>query len=371
MASRALARVAPSRRRLRQGLRPRAGAGARAGDHPLARRDVRSGAGRLLGHDRSRRGDGRLRSTIINAQRRQGRRHQDLAARQGQGDRHAPPAAGGRAHVYRRRLQLCRTDRRRRHRAIRDALLGIFDAIAPAASRGAVGAGRRRRRRDFHDILAPTVPLSRHIFKAPTRFYKTGVVFMAYLNGHQDHFTMVGGQESARSTLHLAEIVPARRRGRAAARPGAGDARACATVLAARGVERLMRDLSSDHRWLSHQHRDGPQAGAISPASSRPARGTASARHRPWRDQVAQVGLERAVKAVRDAGLEAVGLLPRRHVPGRCGAPAARRSTTTAARSTRPRRSARPAWCWWSAACRNIRGRARAVEGHRAPRMRR
>ena len=49
------------------------------------------------------------------------------------------------------------------------------------------------------------MPLSRHVFKAPTRFYKTGVVFMAYLNGHQDHFTMVGGQESARSTVHLAE----------------------------------------------------------------------------------------------------------------------------------------------------------------------
>lgn len=54
--------------------------------------------------------------------------------------------------------------------------------------------------------MEPTVPLSRHIFKAPTRFYKTGVVFMAYLNGHQDHFTMIGGQEGTRSTLHLAEI---------------------------------------------------------------------------------------------------------------------------------------------------------------------
>jgi hypothetical protein len=50
------------------------------------------------------------------------------------------------------------------------------------------------------------VPLSRHIFRSPTRFYKTGVVFMAYLNGHQDHFTMIGGQESARSTVHLAEL---------------------------------------------------------------------------------------------------------------------------------------------------------------------
>ncbi len=86
-----------------------------------------------------------------------------------------------------------------------DALLGIFDAIAPAAS-AALGAFSRGDTKSFHDILAPTVPLSRHIFKAPTRFYKTGVVFMAYLNGLQDHFTMVGGQESARSTLHLAEL---------------------------------------------------------------------------------------------------------------------------------------------------------------------
>jgi hypothetical protein len=87
-----------------------------------------------------------------------------------------------------------------------DALLGIFDAIAPAAS-GALAALAEGDEAVFHDILAPTVPLSRHIFKAPTRFYKTGVVFLAYLNGHQDHFTMVGGQESARSLLHLAEVM--------------------------------------------------------------------------------------------------------------------------------------------------------------------
>jgi Protein of unknown function (DUF993) len=85
------------------------------------------------------------------------------------------------------------------------ALLGIFDAIAPAASYALsrLAAGDAA---GFHDVLGPTVPLSRHIFKAPTRFYKTGVVFMAYLNGHQDHFTMIGGQESARSTVHLAEL---------------------------------------------------------------------------------------------------------------------------------------------------------------------
>jgi hypothetical protein len=86
-----------------------------------------------------------------------------------------------------------------------DALLGIFDVIAPAAS-AALARLAASDKVGFHDILAPTVPLARHIFRAPTRFYKTGVVFMAYLNGHQDHFTLVGGQESARSTLHLAEI---------------------------------------------------------------------------------------------------------------------------------------------------------------------
>jgi len=86
-----------------------------------------------------------------------------------------------------------------------DALLGIFDAIAPAASAALceLAAGNVQK---FHDILGPTVPLSRHIFAAPTRFYKTGVVFMAWLNGHQSHFTMVGGQQSTRSMQHLAEL---------------------------------------------------------------------------------------------------------------------------------------------------------------------
>ncbi|MES2912768.1 MAG: dihydrodipicolinate synthase family protein [Pseudomonadota bacterium] len=86
-----------------------------------------------------------------------------------------------------------------------DALLGIFDAIAPAASAalGELSAGNTEK---FHAILGPTVPLSRHIFTAPTRFYKTGVVFMAWLNGHQKHFTMVGGQQSTRSLQHFAEL---------------------------------------------------------------------------------------------------------------------------------------------------------------------
>jgi len=86
-----------------------------------------------------------------------------------------------------------------------DALLGIFDAIAPAASAGLARLANGDLQ-GFHGILEPTVPLSRHIFKSPTRFYKTGVVFLAWLNGLQDHFLMIGGQESARSLLHLAEL---------------------------------------------------------------------------------------------------------------------------------------------------------------------
>ena len=86
-----------------------------------------------------------------------------------------------------------------------DALLGIFDAIAPAASAGLARLAKGDIQ-GFHGILEPTVPLSRHIFKDPTRFYKTGVVFLAWLNGLQDHFLMIGGQESARSLLHLTEL---------------------------------------------------------------------------------------------------------------------------------------------------------------------
>jgi hypothetical protein len=86
-----------------------------------------------------------------------------------------------------------------------DALLGAFDMIAPAASAAltALDEGDTKR---FGAILEPTVPVSRHAFGTPTFYYKTGVVFIAYLNGHQDHFKMVGGLESGRSAVHLAEL---------------------------------------------------------------------------------------------------------------------------------------------------------------------
>jgi uncharacterized protein DUF993 len=86
-----------------------------------------------------------------------------------------------------------------------DALLGIFDAIAPAAAAalGALDVGDQAR---YDAILSPTVTFSRHVFGAPTRFYKTGIVFLAYRNGHQNHFAMIGGQQSARSIVHLSEL---------------------------------------------------------------------------------------------------------------------------------------------------------------------
>lgn len=85
------------------------------------------------------------------------------------------------------------------------ALLGIFDAIAPAAAAAlhALDAGDTVK---YHDLLDRTLPLSRHIFQKPTYAYKTGIVFMAYLNGHQPHFRMIAGAEGARSVVHLSDL---------------------------------------------------------------------------------------------------------------------------------------------------------------------
>lgn len=86
-----------------------------------------------------------------------------------------------------------------------DALLGVFDPIAgpAAAALHALDAGDIGR---YEALLAPTVPLARHLFAAPTFHYKTGVVFLAWLSGHQDHFSMVGGAQSGRSLPHLIEL---------------------------------------------------------------------------------------------------------------------------------------------------------------------
>ena len=204
MASRALARAAKTPpdyakvygRILRQVQR--------AGHHSLAGRNVRSGARRLLGRRPITRRRWRLASTssATNAAKIDGVKI-SLLSRDKEIEMRRRLPAGVRMYTgddfnY---AELIAGD----EQGYSDALLGIFDAIAPAASAGLarLAAGDLQ---GFHGILEPTVPLSRHIFKAPTRFYKTGVVFLAWLNGLQDHFIMVGGQESARSLLHLAEL---------------------------------------------------------------------------------------------------------------------------------------------------------------------
>lgn len=85
------------------------------------------------------------------------------------------------------------------------ALLGIFDAIAPVAS-AALAKLAENDRAGYDALMGPTVPLSRKIFEAPTEYYKAGIVFMAWLNGHQDHFAMVGGMQSARGIGHYADV---------------------------------------------------------------------------------------------------------------------------------------------------------------------
>ena len=85
------------------------------------------------------------------------------------------------------------------------ALLGIFDAVAPSASK-ALTALAKGDLATFRGVIEPTVPLSRKIFEAPTQYYKAGVVFLAWLNGHQRHFTMPAGMQSARGVLHYADI---------------------------------------------------------------------------------------------------------------------------------------------------------------------
>ena len=85
------------------------------------------------------------------------------------------------------------------------ALLGIFDAIAPAAS-GALAALAKGNMIAYSKLMAPTVPLSRLIFRSPTQYYKTGIVFLAWLNGHQDHFIMVGGAQSMRPLPYFTSI---------------------------------------------------------------------------------------------------------------------------------------------------------------------
>lgn len=114
------------------------------------------------------------------------------------------------------------------------ALLGIFAAIAPAASQ-ALEALAQGDRAAYDALLAPTVPLSREIFRAPTRFYKAGIAFLAWLNGWQDHFVMPGGLQSSRDITHYAEVFRLADRARLLARHDLAEPR-MRTLLALHGI---------------------------------------------------------------------------------------------------------------------------------------
>ena len=84
-------------------------------------------------------------------------------------------------------------------------MLGIFDPIAPVAAHALASLAEGNVAK-YYRLMNPTVALSRKIFEAPTQYYKAGVVFVAWLNGHQPHFSMAGGMQSARSLMHYAEV---------------------------------------------------------------------------------------------------------------------------------------------------------------------
>ncbi|TAG28423.1 MAG: dihydrodipicolinate synthase family protein [Rhodobacterales bacterium] len=115
------------------------------------------------------------------------------------------------------------------------ALLGIFAAIAPAASQAleALATGDLD---TYNRLLAPTVPLSREIFRAPTRFYKAGIAYLSWLNGHQRHFIMPGGFQSSRDITHYAAVFRLADAAGLLARPDLAEAR-MAQLLALHGVE--------------------------------------------------------------------------------------------------------------------------------------
>ncbi|MFP5478518.1 MAG: dihydrodipicolinate synthase family protein [Alphaproteobacteria bacterium] len=115
------------------------------------------------------------------------------------------------------------------------ALLGIFAAIAPAASQ-ALEALAQGDRLTYHRLLAPTVPLSREIFRAPTRFYKAGIAFLSWLNGHQTHFIMPAGFQSSRDITHYAQVFRLADQAGLLSRPDLAKARMI-TLLAIHGID--------------------------------------------------------------------------------------------------------------------------------------
>ncbi len=197
-----------------------------------------------------------------------------------------------------------------------DALLGIFDAIAPAAAAALVALSKNDGE-TFHDILGPTVPLSRHIFRQPHTVLQNRCRVHGLSqrpSGPLQRWWVV--RKARASTLHLAEIFRLADAAGLLRDPALAVERMRA-VLKVRGVCKLMRDLSKDHQWLSINtatvRNQADFIGIVEACAKRGIRAVS-----PWRDQVAHVGLDRAVKAVRDAGLQLSGYCRGGSVDLRC-----------------------------------------------------
>ncbi len=232
-----------------------------------------------------------------------GGRHQDVAAGRGLRGRVPPPAAGRGAHVHRRRLQLPVADRGRRARATRTRCSGVFAAIAPVAGRGAGRAGRRA-----------TWPASGRCWTRPCRWPGTcsarrrsttrrGSCSWPGSPGHQDHFTMVGGLQSGRSPVHLAELLVLADEAGLLPDADLAAARARAFFADVRGgpvsLERFSFNQATAKYWPLPEVVAGCAAAGVRSVGL-------------WREPVAEYGLARSAALVRDAGLAGELAVPRR-----------------------------------------------------------
>ena len=189
------------------------------------------------------------------------------------------------------------------------ALLGIFDAIAPAAS-AALGALAKGDMKTYDKLMAPTVPLSRLIFRAPTQYYKTGIVFLAWLNGHQDHFVMVSGAQAMRPLPYFTEIFKLADQAGLLSDPELAVKR-MKKLLAVYGA--LMRDLATASVCAINTATLGFQApiGEVIDAVAAAGFGAIA----PWRREVEGHDVSAIARRIRDAGLEVTGYCRSTYIP--------------------------------------------------------
>ena len=191
------------------------------------------------------------------------------------------------------------------------ALLGIFDAIAPAAS-AALAALAKGDMKSYDRLMAPTVPLSRLIFRAPTQYYKTGIVFLAWLNGHQDHFVMVNGAQAMRPLPYFTEAFRLADQARLLSRPGDGGE---ADEEASGRLRRVMRDLSTALNACAINTATLGFQAPIADVDRRRGAGAGFGAIAPWRREVEGQDVTTIARRIRDAGLAVTGYCRSTYIP--------------------------------------------------------